>query len=239
MQYRLLSVCAAVLGAFLPRVAAQSECNRTSLQLSTDDYVAAHEKGSVSDLVNIAEDRVVNGPKSIVDEWPSLRAVGFTMIDAVLPHPRSQPASHFVPNRNTLAADEIQAHTGMFDAKTNDGYYELGLASAQLIRVAVTQLATAGQPPPVPPKQAEEVKAAMHSSDSAQVAEAAHVNSGSATKGAAVAAAVGGAGAVAAVAAAVAEEPAVPQSPDQVASQEDDDEESDEGDDDDDFPWFW
>ena len=64
---------------------------------------------------------------------------------AVLPHPRSQPASHFVPNRNTLAADEIQAHTGMFDAKTNDGYYELGLASAQLIRVAVTQLATRRQ----------------------------------------------------------------------------------------------
>ena len=37
-------------------------------------------------------------------------------------------------NQNTLAADEIQAHTGMFDSKTNDGYYELGLISAQLIR---------------------------------------------------------------------------------------------------------
>ena len=35
---------------------------------------------------------------------------------------------------NTVAGDEIEAHTGMFDGKTNDGYYELGLISAQLIR---------------------------------------------------------------------------------------------------------
>ncbi|PIL36979.1 hypothetical protein GSI_00671 [Ganoderma sinense ZZ0214-1] len=55
----------------------------------------------------------------------------------VLPHRNSPLATHFMPNRNTLASDEIQAHTGMFDTKTNDGYYQLGLVTAKLIREAV------------------------------------------------------------------------------------------------------
>jgi hypothetical protein len=33
----------------------------------------------------------------------------------------------FIPQRNTLAADEISAHMGMFNPKTNDGFYDLGL----------------------------------------------------------------------------------------------------------------
>lgn len=49
-------------------------------------------------------------------------------------------SSHFLQSPNSLASDEISAHTGMFDAKTNDGYYELGLISAQLIRDVVTSL---------------------------------------------------------------------------------------------------
>ncbi|KAL4241881.1 putative lipase ROG1 family protein [Abortiporus biennis] len=48
--------------------------------------------------------------------------------------------SHFLQTRNTLASDEIQAHTGMFDAKGNDGYYELGLLSAQLVRDVIVGL---------------------------------------------------------------------------------------------------
>jgi len=39
--------------------------------------------------------------------------------------------------RNGLAADEVEAHTGMFSGKTNDGYYDLGLQTAQVIREAV------------------------------------------------------------------------------------------------------
>ncbi|OBZ76744.1 hypothetical protein A0H81_03690 [Grifola frondosa] len=46
-------------------------------------------------------------------------------------------AVHFVQNQNTLALDEIQAHTGMFDSKTNDGYYDLGLMTAQMVRDAL------------------------------------------------------------------------------------------------------
>lgn len=38
--------------------------------------------------------------------------------------------------------DEIQAHTGIFDGKTNDGYYELGLITSQLIRDTVVSIRT-------------------------------------------------------------------------------------------------
>ncbi|KAI6083356.1 hypothetical protein F4821DRAFT_271817 [Hypoxylon rubiginosum] len=55
MQYRLLGLCAAALGAFAPLVAAQ-ECDRASIQAFADDYVAAHETGSLSNLQNISED---------------------------------------------------------------------------------------------------------------------------------------------------------------------------------------
>ena len=46
-------------------------------------------------------------------------------------------ADYFLTAPNGLASDEIQAHTGMFEAKTNDGYYQLGLETSRLIREAV------------------------------------------------------------------------------------------------------
>lgn len=52
----------------------------------------------------------------------------------ILPKAPSHCVSHFLQAPNTIASDEIEAHTGMFDGKTNDGYYELGLITAQLIR---------------------------------------------------------------------------------------------------------
>ncbi|THH04039.1 hypothetical protein EW146_g10285 [Bondarzewia mesenterica] len=45
--------------------------------------------------------------------------------------------SIFLEARNGVAADEVQAHIGMFGASTNDGYYELGLMTAGLIREAI------------------------------------------------------------------------------------------------------
>ncbi|KAI0663247.1 hypothetical protein C8Q70DRAFT_956954 [Cubamyces menziesii] len=72
---------------------------------------------------------------------------------AVLPRQNTPLGTHFVANRNTLASDEIQAHTGMFDSKTNDGYYELGLSTAQLIRVAIQRHKELSSPPPPPPKE--------------------------------------------------------------------------------------
>lgn len=66
---------------------------------------------------------------------PPVHAEARTFI--VRPKQETILAEHFIEARNTLAEDEVQAHTGMFDSKTNDGYYELGLVTAQFIRDAV------------------------------------------------------------------------------------------------------
>ncbi|KAJ1308952.1 hypothetical protein OPQ81_004635 [Rhizoctonia solani] len=58
----------------------------------------------------------------------------------ILP-PRTSLAAQkkvFIPARNALAADEIAAHIGMFEAQTNDGYYSLGLRAAESACTAVT-----------------------------------------------------------------------------------------------------
>lgn len=55
---------------------------------------------------------------------------------SVLPKYGTRGVDHFVPARNTLAEDEIHAHTGMFAPSTNDGYYDLGLSAAKVIREA-------------------------------------------------------------------------------------------------------
>ncbi|KAJ7129492.1 hypothetical protein C8R44DRAFT_776915 [Mycena epipterygia] len=66
---------------------------------------------------------------------PLLRDKDRTFI--VLPKKNAPAAPYFVLARNGLAPDELDAHTGMFSGKTNDGYYDLGLQTAQLIRDAV------------------------------------------------------------------------------------------------------
>lgn len=55
----------------------------------------------------------------------------------IVPKPGAPASAHFVPAPNARASDEIEAHTGMFAGKTNDGYYALGLATAGLVREAV------------------------------------------------------------------------------------------------------
>ncbi|KIM41543.1 hypothetical protein M413DRAFT_27869 [Hebeloma cylindrosporum] len=40
-------------------------------------------------------DYIINGPKTIVDEWPSLKQAGFTTVDAILPHPRVDSKAYF------------------------------------------------------------------------------------------------------------------------------------------------
>ena len=51
----------------------------------------------------------------------------------ILPYKDSPAAGHFIPAPNALATDEIAAHTGMFAAGTNSGYYALGLRAAEII----------------------------------------------------------------------------------------------------------
>ena len=95
---------------------------------------------------------------------------------AVLPHPNTPLGTHFAPNHNSLAADEIQAHTGMFDSKTNDGYYELGLNSARLIREAVLlhrAVEAASHQPPATLQEVKQASDAVYSSAPTEVARAA------------------------------------------------------------------
>ncbi|KAF7355473.1 DUF676 domain-containing protein [Mycena sanguinolenta] len=66
---------------------------------------------------------------------PLLSASERTFI--VLPKKNARAERHFVLARNGLAVDEVEAHTKMFSGKTNDGYYDLGLQTAQVIREAV------------------------------------------------------------------------------------------------------
>ena len=51
----------------------------------------------------------------------------------ILP-PTTHPLySRFIQASNTLAKDEVSAHMGMFNPKTNDGFYDLGLAVVRCI----------------------------------------------------------------------------------------------------------
>ena len=55
----------------------------------------------------------------------------------LLPEPSSDAIQHFVPAPNTLAENEVRAHVGMFQPAKNDGYYQLGLEAAAVIRQAI------------------------------------------------------------------------------------------------------
>ncbi|CAG7848570.1 SubName: Full=Uncharacterized protein {ECO:0000313/EMBL:CCA70684.1} [Serendipita indica DSM 11827] len=57
-----------------------------------------------------------------------------------LPFGNTDAAQYFVAATNTLATDEIQAHTGMFDRDTNDCYDELEKATARSILLAIKSL---------------------------------------------------------------------------------------------------
>ncbi|KAF8524581.1 hypothetical protein BU17DRAFT_84618 [Hysterangium stoloniferum] len=56
----------------------------------------------------------------------------------ILPKANMRSASHFIPAHNSLALDEVSAHMSMFEGTSNDGYYDLGLQTAQTIRDAIT-----------------------------------------------------------------------------------------------------
>ena len=55
----------------------------------------------------------------------------------LLPEPSSDAIKRFVPAPNALAENEVRAHVGMFQPAKNDGYYQLGLEAAAVIRQAI------------------------------------------------------------------------------------------------------
>ncbi|KAI0284299.1 hypothetical protein BGY98DRAFT_948864 [Russula aff. rugulosa BPL654] len=56
----------------------------------------------------------------------------------LLPETSSDAFQRFVPAPNTLAENEVRAHVTMFEPTKNDGYYQLGLEAAAVIRQAIT-----------------------------------------------------------------------------------------------------
>lgn len=65
-------------------------------------------------LINLAENRIVNGPKVIVNEWPSLKASNFTSVDAALP---------FIQRYSTDTGYELTAENEAYFFR--DKYYSL------------------------------------------------------------------------------------------------------------------
>ncbi|KAI9507555.1 hypothetical protein F5148DRAFT_1203927 [Russula earlei] len=55
----------------------------------------------------------------------------------LLPESSSDAFERFIPARNTLAKNEVHAHVSMFEPTKNDGYYQLGLEAAAVIRRAL------------------------------------------------------------------------------------------------------
>lgn len=99
------------------------------------DETALHQR--VEDLVDIEEQEgvVFRVFYTLLPPVPLVHPNARTFI--VLPKKNARSAGNFLPANNGVAPDELQAHTGMFGAKTNDGYYELGLQTAKIVREAV------------------------------------------------------------------------------------------------------
>ncbi|KAI0251326.1 hypothetical protein BJV78DRAFT_1212497 [Lactifluus subvellereus] len=68
---------------------------------------------------------------------PALPAHPSPRMFCLLPESSEDAFQHFVPARNTLAEDEVRAHVSMFEPGKNDGYYQLGLETAAVIRRAL------------------------------------------------------------------------------------------------------
>ncbi|KAK0242575.1 hypothetical protein EDD85DRAFT_294862 [Armillaria nabsnona] len=99
------------------------------------DEPALHQR--VDDLVDIEEQEgvVFRVFYTLLPPVPRIHPNTRTFI--VLPKKNARSAGNFLPANNGVAPDELQAHTGMFGAKSNDGYYELGLQTAKIVREAV------------------------------------------------------------------------------------------------------
>lgn len=65
---------------------------------------------------------------------PSAPAFPTPRTFVVLPSRSSPVFTNYIVARNCLTSDEVKAHMGMFDPTQNDGYYELGLETAKIIR---------------------------------------------------------------------------------------------------------
>ncbi|EJD48423.1 hypothetical protein AURDEDRAFT_144029 [Auricularia subglabra TFB-10046 SS5] len=85
------------------------------------------------------------------------KAPGQTRTFCVLPKRGSRDAAFFEPAHNKKVTDEVDAHVSMFDPKVNDGYYDLGLRAAHIIRDAMLTNSVVVASDAKPPAAAEPV----------------------------------------------------------------------------------
>ncbi|EED85409.1 predicted protein, partial [Postia placenta Mad-698-R] len=107
-------------------------------------------KGTEYILIELAlaspwDDSLVYGPKTIVDDWISLRHVGFTTIDSILPHPTNPNQTYvfsgqryytsfaFAPNANDQGITYSEAHTGAGIDKDWAALRDVGFASVDMV----------------------------------------------------------------------------------------------------------
>ncbi|KAJ7638933.1 hypothetical protein FB45DRAFT_827564 [Roridomyces roridus] len=156
----------AVGGALLAGAAAGATYyNREELGLGID-WATGHMKyvGNLwdQDALNRRMEFLVNSKKqegilfrnfyTYLPPTPLLSDAARTFV--VLPKTGSPAEPYFILARNGLAADPVEAHTHMFSGKTNDGFYDLGLQAAQLIREVVLD----DRAPAAPPSTAPDAK---------------------------------------------------------------------------------
>jgi len=92
----------------------------------------------------------------LLPEAPPMHLTRRTFV--VTPKRTSREWKCFVASNNTRASDEVEGHTSMFNAKMNDGYYDLGLRTAELIRQALHISQSAKSIEGIPSNEKEESK---------------------------------------------------------------------------------
>lgn len=58
-------------------------------------FFCLEEYALIDTMPGSSADYIINGPKNIAQEWPSLREAGFTTVDAVLPNPANKEEAYF------------------------------------------------------------------------------------------------------------------------------------------------
>ena len=70
-------------------------------------------------LIGTPNDCVIDGPKSIIAKWPSLRAAGFKTIDAVLLNPVNSEQAYFFSSEQYVLVHTQQGEFLLFSLSRN------------------------------------------------------------------------------------------------------------------------
>ncbi|KAF8339070.1 uncharacterized protein EI90DRAFT_3279486 [Cantharellus anzutake] len=95
-------------------------------------------KARVDTLVALRSERSVHF-QNFYTSLPPTSAFSNERTFILLPSPTWPSFQFFTPNSNSLSSSEIDAHTNMFHGSSNDGFYDLGLRTAEILRRAIEE----------------------------------------------------------------------------------------------------